>query len=258
MKISLAAEAEPVARPIRAESFAAEGLPMTTTTTHHDYATTTTPSAAPRSSAITARRGLLVAAPVLAAAFTIVGAVGDPAAGINGSEMLKIYIENPSPLQWKSTGYHWAYAFWILPAFLGAALVRGKGAWLANVAAMLAFAGMVTLPGMLITDWYASAIGHEFGLEGTQAVESYMESTMWGVPGFGIAAMAGFVIGVPLSVVALIRGGLVRWWTLLAVIVPLVALFVSQGAVWGGVICAAGLLVWAYSLRGAVRKAFAA
>ena len=192
---------------------------------------------------------------MLAAAFTIVGAVGDPAAGTSGSEMLKIYIENPSPLQWKSTGYHWAYAFWILPAFLGAGLVRGKGAWLANVAALLAFAGMVTLPGMLITDWYASAIGHEFGLEGTQAVESYMESTMWGVPGFGIAAMAGFVIGVPLSVVAMVRAGLVRWWTLLAVIVPLAALFASQGAVWGGLICAAGLLVWAYALRGAVRTA---
>jgi hypothetical protein len=230
---------------------------MTTSTQIQSYETTTTPSAAPRSSAVTARRTLLVAAPVLAAAFTIVGAVGDPAAGINGSEMIKIYIENPSPLQWKSTGYHWAYAFWILPAFLGAGLVRGKGAWLANVAALLAFAGMVTLPGMLITDWYASAIGHEFGLEGTQAVESYMESTMWGVPGFGIAAMAGFVIGVPLSVIAFIRARLVRWWTLLAVIVPLAALFASQGAVWGGLICAAGLLVWAYSLRGAVSRSIA-
>jgi hypothetical protein len=77
---------------------------MTTSTQIQSYETTTTPSAAPRSSAVTARRTLLVAAPVLAAAFTIVGAVGDPAAGINGSEMIKIYIENPSPLQWKSTG----------------------------------------------------------------------------------------------------------------------------------------------------------
>ena len=77
---------------------------------------------------------------------------------------------------------------------------------------------------------------------------------MWGIAGFGIAAMAGFVIGVPLSVVALIRAGLVRWWTLLAVLVPLAALFVSQGAVWGGLICAAGLLVYAWSLAGAVRK----
>ena len=77
---------------------------------------------------------------------------------------------------------------------------------------------------------------------------------MWGIAGFGIAAMAGFVIGVPLSVVALIRAGLVRWWTLLAVIVPLAALFASQGAVWGGLVCAAGLLVYAWSLAGAVRK----
>ena len=231
---------------------------MTTTTTHQDTATTTTPTAtptgAPRSKAITVRRTLLVAAPLLAAGFGLVGAFGDPAAGTNGTEMIKVYIENPGPLQWKSTGYHWAYAFWMLPAFIGAALVRGKGAWLANVAALLAFAGMVTLPGMLITDWYASAIGHQYGLEGTQAVEAYMQDTMWGVAGFGIAAMAGFVIGVPLSVVALMRARLVRWWTLPAVILPLVALFASQGAVWGGFVCAAGLLVYAWSLAGAVRK----
>jgi hypothetical protein len=143
----------------------------------------------------------------------------------------------------------------MLPAFLGAALVRGKGAWLANVAALLAFAGMVTLPGMLITDWYAAGIGHEFGLDGTQAVESYMQDTMWGVAGFGIAAMAGFVIGVPLSVVALLRARLVRWWTLPAVVVPLVALFASQGAVWGGFVCAAGLAVYAAELARAVRRA---
>ena len=44
---------------------------MTTMTTHPDSATTTTPT----SKAIAVRRGLLVAAPVLAAGFTIVGAV---------------------------------------------------------------------------------------------------------------------------------------------------------------------------------------
>jgi hypothetical protein len=32
------------------------------------------------------------------------------------------------------------------------------------------------------------------------------------------------------------------------------ALFASQGAVWGGLVCAAGLLVYAWSLAGAVRK----
>ena len=221
--------------------------------------TATEPIAVPRATttplAVTVRRGLIVAAPVLAAGFAFMGALGDPAAGVNGAEMVTTYIENPGPLQWKSTGYHWAYAFWMLPAFLGAVLVKGKGAWLANVAALLAFAGMVTLPGMLITDWYASAIGHEYGYAGTQAVETYMEQDMWGVVGFGIAAMAGFVIGVPLSVVALLRARLVRWWALPAVVVPLVALFVSQGAVWSAAVSAAGLLAYAVALRGAVRKA---
>ncbi len=229
---------------------------MTTMTTNQSTDSTTTPNPAPQTSstAIAVRRGFLVAAPVLAAVFAIVGAVGDPAAGINGHDMVKAYIENPGPLQWKSTGYHWAYAFWIVPAFLTAGLVRGKGAWLANVAALLGFAGMVTLPGMLITDWYASAIGHLYGPDGVTAVEDYMRAGMWGVAGFGIAAMAGFVIGVPLSVLALMRAGLVRWWTLPAVIVPLVALFVSQGAVWASLVSAAGLLVYAYSLAGAVRS----
>ena len=48
---------------------------------------------------------------------------------------------NPEPLQLKSLGLHWAYAFWIAPALLIARYVRGRGAWLANVAGFLGFAG---------------------------------------------------------------------------------------------------------------------
>ena len=39
------------------------------------------------------------------------GAVADPAGGISGTKMNKVYIDHPDALQWKSTGYHWAYAF---------------------------------------------------------------------------------------------------------------------------------------------------
>ena len=228
---------------------------MTTMTNHTVSATTTVESPIRSSKALNVRRLFLIACPVLAAVFTMMGALGDPAAGHNGEQMVRTYIENPGPLQWKSTGYHWAYAFWIAPALLAAGLVRGKGAWLANVAAFLGFLGMTTLPGLLITDWYASAIGHEFGYAGTHAVETYMQDSMWGVAGFGIAAMLGFVIGVPLAAVALLRAGLVRWWAVPAVIVPLVALFVSNGAVWAGAVCAACLLVFAAELARAVRRA---
>jgi len=108
---------------------------------------------------------------------------------------------------------------------------------------------------MLITDWYASAIGHYYGYDGVHRVETYMQDTMWGIPGFGIAAMAGFVLGLPLATAALLRAGLVRWFALVAVIAPLVILFVSSGAVWAGAVCAACLLVYAAELARAVRNA---
>ena len=62
---------------------------------------------------------------------------------------------------------------------------------------MLAFLGMTTLPGMLITDWYAAGIGHEFGLEGTLAVEEHMQDTMWGIAGFGLAGASSGPLSVP-------------------------------------------------------------
>jgi hypothetical protein len=234
---------------------------MTTTTTHQNFdASTATPTSAPQSanrtsSALTARKLFLIACPVLAAAFTMMGALGDPGAGLDGEKMVRLYIDNPGPLQWKSTGYHWAYAFWIAPALLAAGLVRAKGAWLANIAAVIGFAGMTTLPGMLITDWYASAIGQHYGYEGVQAVESQMMDTMWGVAGFGIAGMAGFVLAIPLVTVALLRAGLVRWYAIPTVLAPVVILFISSGAVWAGAICAACLLVFATQLARAVKLA---
>ncbi len=58
----------------------------------------------------------VVAAPVLAGIFLTVGAVADPAAGLAGDKMIEIYADNPGPLRFKSLGYHWAYAFWIVRA----------------------------------------------------------------------------------------------------------------------------------------------
>ena len=97
-------------------------------------------------------------------------------------------------------------------------LVKGRGAWLATVAAVLGFLGMTTLPGMLITDWYAAGIGHEFGLEGTLAVEAHMQDTMWGIAGFGLPAFIGTTLCLPLITLALSRaagcpGGRRPWWS---------------------------------------------
>src|SRR5512144_2264180 len=75
------------------------------------------------SRAVTIRRWLVVASPVLAGLFAIVGAAADPGAGTSGRDMWEVYIANPGPLQFKSLGFHWSYAFWIAPALLLAAYV---------------------------------------------------------------------------------------------------------------------------------------
>ena len=183
------------------------------------------------------------------------GAAADPAAGIAGEKMTQIYIENPDPLQWKSTGYHWAYALLALPALLAAGYVKGRGAWLATVAAVLAFLGMTTLPGMLITDWYAAGIGHEFGLEGTLAVEKHMQGTMWGIAGFGLPAFIGTALCLPLITLALSRAGRMPWWSVAVVVAAYAVFLIGSSTVVAASIAAVLLAGYAVLLARATREA---
>lgn len=184
------------------------------------------------SSALSARRWFLVVAPVLAGLFAIVGAYADPAVGLDGKRLWELYAENPDRLQFKSLGFHWAYAFWIVPAMLVAPYVRGRGAWLATITAFVGFVGLSTLPGLLFLDWYDSAIGQVYGVEGNQAVDEQMQD-MWGIPVFAVPGLVGFVLALPLTAITLWRAGLARWWALVAVLAGFAA-FVLSGITWWG------------------------
>ncbi len=227
---------------------------MTATSPTQDLGTATGSATTHGSRALAVRRALLVASPVLAGLFCIVGAVADPAGGISGDRMSQIYIDNPDPLQWKSTGYHWAYAFWIGTALMVAPLVRGRGVWLATIAALVGFAGMVTLPGMLISDWYVAAIGHHYGLDGVKQVEDHMFTTMWGLKGFMVAGFPGLAFALPLAAAGLWRARLVRWWSFAATVAAFVAFMVSEATWWGAALTAVFLTVFAVSLAGATRR----
>jgi hypothetical protein len=183
-----------------------------------------------RSRALSVRRGFLIASPVLAGIFCIIGAYADPAVGLTGERLYRLYADNPEPLQFKSLGFHWGYAFWMLPALLAAAYVRGRGAWIANVAAFVGFAGMTTLPGLLIVDYYDSAIGQAYGVEGALAVEKQMES-MWGLPVFALPGMLGLFLSLPLIGIALWRAGVIRWWAFAAAMTGQ-AVFLFTGIAW--------------------------
>lgn len=192
--------------------------------------TTTGPTS---SSALSARRWFLVAAPVLAGLFAIVGAYADPGAGVMGKEMFQIYADNPAPLQFKSLGFHWAYAFWIAPALLIAPYVRGRGAWIANVTAFVGFVGLTTLPGMLFIDWYDSAIGQLYGVDAVQAAQDVMMNEMWGVDAFRLPGLAGFMLSMPLVALTLWRARLVRWWAIVPVVAGFLAFMLSNVMWWG-------------------------
>ncbi len=223
-------------------------------------ALTTTPRTAPaavapqsRSTALSARRLFLIASPVLAGIFAVVGAYADPAAGISGPELYRLYTENPEPLQFKSLGFHWSYAFWIAPALLAASYVRDRGAWLANIAAFLGFVGMTTLPGLLFIDWYDSAVGQLYGAEAASAVSEHMEATMWALPVFVLPGLVGFLLALPLATIALWRAGVVRWVAFVAVVAGYAAFTLSNVMWWGAAITTLCFAVFAVELARGTR-----
>jgi hypothetical protein len=234
-------------RATAASSTSSEALPAT------DPGPAPTPASRP-SSALRLRRGFLVAAPVLAGVFLTVGAVADPAAGTSGDAMLQAYFDNAARLQFKSLGFHWAYAFWIVPALLVVPLVRGRGAWLATVTGLLGFAGVATMPGLLMSDWFDSAIGATYGLEGHRAVYEHLDR-MWSIPVFIAPGLVALVLGLPLAMATLWRAGLARWWGLAAAVAAFAAFAVSQ-ATWPGTLVATGFLaVVSVALARATRPA---
>lgn len=225
--------------------------PVSVFTHPRPVSTSTEPATVSR--AVSVRRWFLVASPVLAGLFAIIGAYADPGAGLSGKDMWEVYIAEPERLQFKSLGFHWAYAFWITPALLLAAYVRGRGAWMSNIAALLGFAGATTLPGMLLSDWYDSAIGQLYGLEGTVAVSDHMGATMWGVPVMILPGIIGLLTALPLAAFALLRGRLVRWWAPVAVIAGTAAFMLSGVTWWGCVITTACFTVFAVAIERATR-----
>ncbi len=227
---------------------------MTTLTTHPAAEREAAPR---RRSALEARRLFLVAAPVLAGVFAVVGAWADPGAGTSGAEMFRLYTAHPEPLQLKSLGFHWSYAFWMAPALLAAAYVRGRGAWLANVAALLGFVGMTTLPGLLIVDYYDSAIGQLHGPDAVTAVTDHMSETMWGVTALTAPGILGFLLALPLAIVALWRARVVRWWAMAAVLAGYAAFILSNVTWWGCALTAVCFAVLAAELDRGTRRGLA-
>ncbi len=202
--------------------------------------------------AVAIRRWFLIAAPVLAGLFAVIGAAADPAPTLEGRALYQLYADNPGPLQIKTLGLHWSFAFFGVPALFVAAYVRGRGAWLANVAAVLGFIGITTLPGLVFVDFYDSVIGDLYGAEATVAVTDKMD-TMWGVAAFAAPAAPGLILGFIVAIGALWRAGLVRWWGFAAGLAGCLALYGSGVRWWGCLVMTACFAVVSVALVEATR-----
>jgi hypothetical protein len=131
--------------------------------------------------------------------------------------------------------------------------VKGKGAWLANIAAVIGFAGMTTLPGLLFVDWYDSAIGQLYGVDAIERVNEHIGATMWGVPVFTLPGLVGLALALPLAAAALWRAGLVRWWGPAAAVAAFAVFILSNVTWWGCAIAAVFLTVLAVAIERATR-----
>lgn len=222
--------------------------PATPTSTHGTPADETGTGAGERRSAqdarpsraLAVRRWSLVAAPVLAGVLATVASAADPAAGTSGDAMVRVYAENMDRLQVKSLAYHWSYAFWILPAMLVVPLVRGRGAWLATLTGVIGFLGVSTMPGLLMSDFFDSAIAAAHGLDGQREVYDALEGA-WGIPAFVAPGIVGLLLGLPLAMTTLWRAGLARWWGAAAAVAAMAAFLLSD-ATWPGAALATLLL----------------
>ena len=200
------------------------------------------------SSALATRRWALVVAPTLAGLLAVGGAIADPAVDLDGAALYELYAANPEPLQWKSVLYHFSYATWGLAALMLVAAVRRRGSWLANVAGLLAFLGISSLPGFLLADFYDSAIGQVHGVDGALAVERAM-GDMWGLGVMGTSGIVGLLLCLPVAVLAAWRAGLLRWWAVVAPIGGLaLGLFVLGANVPGWLVMTAGYAVLSVGL----------
>jgi hypothetical protein len=190
-------------------------------------------------SALGIRRAAVIAAPALSALLIVAGFFLDPAIDESGRELAKEYAAHPGREQVSALALHFAFALLAFPAVALIVAVRARGAWLANLAAFLAFLGMTTLPGFLLTDFYDIAIYGELGGDAWGAVDDRIQE----LPGAAIMFVTGFfgfLLTLPVALLAAWRAGLLPWWPALVVL----AGSVSAQAIPGGF----GLLVWAGTL----------
>jgi hypothetical protein len=177
----------------------------------------------------------------------VAGVFLDPDIEADGRELAREYAEHPGREQFSALAFHFAFVMWAPIVFALVGLVRGRGAWLANIAAILATLGATTLPGFLLVDFYDIAIYGELGGDAWDQVNDRIEE----LPGATVLFITGFLghmLCLPVALFGAWRARLVPLWVPIGMSVVIVLAEVLQPFGSGLLVLAAAMVALAYVL----------
>jgi hypothetical protein len=177
----------------------------------------------------------------------VAGVFLDPDIDASGRELAEEYAANEGVTQLSALSFHFAFIMWAPLVFALVGLVRGRGAWLANVAAILAVLGATTLPGFLLVDFYDIAIYDTVGGDTWEEINDRIEE----LPGATVLFITGFLghmLCLPVAVFAAWRAGLMPLWTPIVVAISIVLAQALKPIGSGLLILALAMIALSYAL----------
>jgi hypothetical protein len=182
-----------------------------------------------------------VALPAAVGGLLTAAVLADPGAANEGREMVQVYAANLDQLQWHVLFLHVAYGAWGLVPLVLSPLVRGRGRRIMNVAAVLGFVVMISMPGLMMSDMFAAAIANEHGLDAAMHLYDSMPSDQWAIKSYMLPGLLSMLVVLPVAFAALARAGRTSWWAVVPALLVLPSFVI--GATGPAVVVTAGLLV---------------
>jgi len=174
------------------------------------------------STAIVARRWAVIVASGLSGVLVLISMLVDPAPSADGRELIAAYAADSAASGLHTNLIHYGFVLIAPVVFIMVGMVRRRGAWLANVAGLLAVIGLSTLPGLVMLDLTATAAVQVTDVDTAFAIDQRLGET----PAFVFLVIPAFVsamFALPLAVAAMWRAGLFHWGVAVAAVAAAMA-----------------------------------
>lgn len=161
--------------------------------------------------ALRVRRHAVIAAAGLSGLLVLASMVVDPVPEASGRDLIVGYAGDLTRSGVHTNLIHYGFALTAPVVYAMVALVHGRGAWLANVAGVLAVIGLSTLPGLVLLDFTTVATALSADVDAAVAMEEQMGRLGWFLAIVAPAFLSAMV-ALPLALAAMWRAGLVPGW----------------------------------------------